>query len=372
MQNPTTPHLGLPLPSGYNALDEDLPRIVAALLSIDSKFALLDTLLATDDGAMDELQELVSAIKANAASIGSLISAKADKTAVAASLAELAASISGLSTGIDSFRPNMVVVDTVNEPGDPSLVIPAPVDGMVMRIIGDGGLYRYDATCVEPADGEMVISNGQATGRWVLKIASPQFVIAYALWECLDAARDLIRQFAANDRVIVETITAGSQWTCPDGVYFIRRARLQGAGGSGLGGQNVLGGYGGGYLEAAFPVTPGATYAIAIGAGGTGTTSTTIGNSGGDTSFTANGVTYLAQGGGGANRTAAGAATGGYLNISGGAPTGTQGGPAMLGAPGQAAVSPVGYGAGSAGANSSGVSSLTAGNGVIILEYRAP
>lgn len=74
----TTPHLGLPLSYPSNSLEDDVLRLRTALVGIDTKFQALDTLLQSDDVTLDQVQELVNAIKANRGDIAALLSGKAD------------------------------------------------------------------------------------------------------------------------------------------------------------------------------------------------------------------------------------------------------------------------------------------------------
>lgn len=83
----TTPHLGLPLPHPDNSLEDDVPRIRAALAALDQKVEALDTLLHSDDLTLDTVQELVGAVKAARSDIGAL------NTLVAGQLAANSAAI---------------------------------------------------------------------------------------------------------------------------------------------------------------------------------------------------------------------------------------------------------------------------------------
>lgn len=78
MINETTPHLGLPLPHPSNSLEDDVLRLRTAFGGIDTKFQALDTLLQSDDATLDQVQELVNAIKANRGDILDLLMDKAD------------------------------------------------------------------------------------------------------------------------------------------------------------------------------------------------------------------------------------------------------------------------------------------------------
>lgn len=73
-----TPHLDLPLPHLNNLLQDDVPRLRAAFSALDTKFQALDTLLQSDDATLDQIQELVTAIKENRGDILDLLSDKAD------------------------------------------------------------------------------------------------------------------------------------------------------------------------------------------------------------------------------------------------------------------------------------------------------
>ena len=116
--------------------------------------------------------------------------------------------------------------------------------------------------------------------------------------------------------------TAGTfSWTCPANVYSVQ-AFVTGGGGAGQGISSVqqLGGTGGagGTAIKRCAVTPGYSYTVVCGAGGTGVASG-VGNSGGSSSFggaTGNGGVAAAAGGfinGGG-----GSASGGDFNITGG------------------------------------------------------
>jgi hypothetical protein len=76
--NETTAHLALQLPHPSNSLEDDILRLRSAISAIDTKFQGLDTLLSSDDATLDQVQELVNAIKANAGDILDLLSDKAD------------------------------------------------------------------------------------------------------------------------------------------------------------------------------------------------------------------------------------------------------------------------------------------------------
>lgn len=60
-----THHVDLPLPHRDNDLSVDVERLRQALNAVDAKFGSLDVLLQSDDATLDQLQELVNAIKTN-------------------------------------------------------------------------------------------------------------------------------------------------------------------------------------------------------------------------------------------------------------------------------------------------------------------
>lgn len=86
-----TAHLDLPLPHPSNELSDDVHRLRDALEGIDDKFEALDTLLQSDDATLDQIQELVSAIKENRSTISGLLSDKADGSVVSAIAGRVAA-----------------------------------------------------------------------------------------------------------------------------------------------------------------------------------------------------------------------------------------------------------------------------------------
>lgn len=59
-----TPRYLLPLPHPLNLLQDDVSRLRDAIAQIDGLLFLINTTLATNDPAMDSLQEVVNAIKA--------------------------------------------------------------------------------------------------------------------------------------------------------------------------------------------------------------------------------------------------------------------------------------------------------------------
>lgn len=182
---------------------------------------------------------------------------------------------------------------------------------------------------------------------------------------------------------VLEVKTSGTSWVCPLGV---RRGRVIGTGGGGSGcksssSANIhMSGASGATFIADVHLIPGTTYTYAIGAGGSGVYSVAAGNAGGDTTFTANGVTYTAQGGVGGRDSSTSTppiatATNGTINLRGGGCGAVEGAASYWGGGGPAsgsagaAAAPTAYGAGSGRATSDSPNSAAAAAGVLVLEY---
>ena len=196
--------------------------------------------------------------------------------------------------------------------------------------------------------------------------------------------------------------TSSGNFTIPAGVTVMRITVL-GAGGGGGGsttGSNGVGGGAGGMLIKSFTgLTPGATCAYSVGAGGSGgAAGANNGSAGGDTSITVGGTTYTGSGGPGGINTAGVSLTSGggntgngdinitgqqgrlYSTMAGGYITGAGGNTdygtstlAAITASGQTdGQNATGYGAGGSGAVAAVASSHAGGNGaggLIIIEY---
>lgn len=85
--NDLTPHLGLPLPHPANDLGSDVLRLRDALQALDGHVGALQAALQSDDVTLDQLQELVDAIKSNRGDIAALLSLKASAEALGAEAA---------------------------------------------------------------------------------------------------------------------------------------------------------------------------------------------------------------------------------------------------------------------------------------------
>ena len=173
-------------------------------------------------------------------------------------------------------------------------------------------------------------------------------------------------------QTVLEVLTSGTSWTCPLGVRTIKVTGT-GGGASGLKGSssftiNGAGGAGATFI-ANIGVAPGTAYTYALGAGGSAKTSDGAGNSGGTTTFTANGITRSAPGGRGGSiaDSPISSATNGDINLTtshgasgggnssywgGGGPEIVTTGPAPIanyGSGGARGITPLNSGAGTAG-----------------------
>jgi hypothetical protein len=199
------------------------------------------------------------------------------------------------------------------------------------------------------------------------------------------------RVVAANGpRGEMQVYTGSAPFTVPAGVTRIR-VRVVGAGGGGgrgTGTNAAAGGGAGGYAEGWYDVTPGSTYMVTVGAGGSGATSPgAAGSPGGTTSF---GDLLSATGGSGQSPLEAGG-SGGYgvggqinagggdgLDATGGAPTmGGGGGNSVFGGGGRAGTVAGGnakaFGAGGGGSYGPGTpgNGGSGAHGVCIVEWWA-
>ena len=120
----------------------------------------------------------------------------------------------------------------------------------------------------------------------------------------------------ANNFSALNVYTTTQNVTVPAGVSKIR-ARMWGAGSSGIGGAaGTVGGAGGAFVDAFFTVTPGQTLNLTIGAGGA--TSTGAANNGGASTIQINsGAAILTAGGGTGSTGGVPSATIGYFGING-------------------------------------------------------
>lgn len=123
MTDDRTAHLSLPLPHPTNALDEDVGRLRTSLNGIDAKFAALDALLMSDDETLDQLQELVTQIKANKSTITAILADKAN----ASDLAATNEVVAGQATDIAAMKGRLDTLESrpVAQPVEESVTLTA-------------------------------------------------------------------------------------------------------------------------------------------------------------------------------------------------------------------------------------------------------
>jgi PKD repeat protein len=184
-----------------------------------------------------------------------------------------------------------------------------------------------------------------------------------------------------NNYLVMWNATVANTWPAPYGInsnlwYLV-------IGGGGGGGSYGGGGGAGGFLNGTFTVSPGSTYTVAVGSGGTAGTTTAKGGNGGNSSFAnttpTNGFQAMGGGGGGSSSNTAATRNGGNGGSGGGGArgTGTAGtgiaGQGMGGGTGQSLTFPTRYlgGGGGGGTVLGGTSTGTAagngGNGTVSL-----
>ena len=180
-----------------------------------------------------------------------------------------------------------------------------------LAVIG-GGLFDAISTV------NLVVSTGTPTIGNVLTAADTQGTVK---WSSAGSSGGGI---PSNIKVV--STVGGNDWKIPDGVTRLR-VRAWGGGGGGANGYGGGGG-GGGYAESILTVSPGETYTITVGQGGTASTvAHTDGGGGGDSKFNLQlSPTILVKGAaggggysdklGGGDYTDAGGLGGGTLGIS--------------------------------------------------------
>lgn len=188
----------------------------------------------------------------------------------------------------------------------------------------------------------------------------------------------------------IQVLTTSGTWTKPDGIrkIFVRGVAGGGSGGGGNTGTTYgAGGGAGGYFEKIIDVSDITYVEVTIGAGGARqTTANTDGNPGGSTSF---GSYASATGGSGGGHVTSsrdggvgGTATGGDLNLSGGAGQGARAEPALGGISpfggagmgtnsGTVNIDATGFGCGGSGSCNNFNDSGAGADGVIIVQEYA-
>lgn len=187
MLSQTTPVLNLPLPNAANKLEEDLPRLVAALGILDTQFGAIHTLLGSDDTTLDQLQELVNAIKDNRSTIAALMADMATKEQLAAVSAAVTAVGAAAATVLDlqnlssTVGPEIAALQASspisglsatadangNLPGTVAFRLPPGMQGQYY-LLEPYGLYMFQGAATDPADGQTCILPASGAGRWML------------------------------------------------------------------------------------------------------------------------------------------------------------------------------------------------------------
>ena len=168
-------------------------------------------------------------------------------------------------------------------------------------------------------------SSSSALSRWASALRASGMAVAMLV---IGAGQ------AQGQTVVTKSTVGNDTWTCPTGVSSVQVEAYGGGGGGGGAGKNwseAGGGAGGSYLKYTASVTPGTTYQLTVGAGGTGGTGgTSAGGTGGTggTSYFGNtsagssaGAVVLAVGGpGGIGNNTQGTVTS-YTTTAGGTAT---------------------------------------------------
>lgn len=160
----TTAHLGLQLPHPSNSLEDDVLRLRSAITAVDAQFLVLDTLLASDDPALNTLQEVVDVLKDNVGvvfdHVGSGGAAHADATG----------SVDGFMSAADKTKLDAVtlgpVFDTVqitptSEDQTAFTVAGGYTPGAIMVFLNGIKLLPADFTAATSPD--LVLAVGAAT-----------------------------------------------------------------------------------------------------------------------------------------------------------------------------------------------------------------
>lgn len=122
-----TQHLSLPLPHEDNLLEEDVARLRAALSEIDTRVHQLNQLVASNDPAFDNVQEIVTALKANVATAATIASSLASHTqnynnphgTTASQIGAIHSQQRGAANGVASLDAAVQVPYSQLKPGKP-------------------------------------------------------------------------------------------------------------------------------------------------------------------------------------------------------------------------------------------------------------
>jgi hypothetical protein len=162
-------------------------------------------------------------------------------------------------------------------------------EALAVQVVTDLGLPTLDSGKYLTNDGDLLswdsVQAPLVSGTNI-KTINGSSILASGDLTLLTASTDVTIQL---DSYV--TLTSGTEWTCPAGVRKVRMLAT-GAGGGSEGNASYFGpsGGGGGTVMAVFAVTPATVYTYAIGAGSAKA-------DGGDTTFTANDITYTGSGG---------------------------------------------------------------------------
>lgn len=168
--------------------------------------------------------------------------------------------------------------------------------GSLLSLSGTATVYVTAAAADLPtltgdATGSLTLPAGTTGQRPTATVGMIRYNTTTSLFEAYDGAWKNIPLSAtmvlpSTNGQVLYNVPGTYSWTCPAGVNFVN-ALCIGGGGSGFFGTVGAAGGGGGGLAWAnnIPVTPGNSYTITVGAGGTSTTAGTAGTAGGNSLF---------------------------------------------------------------------------------------
>lgn len=192
--NEQTPLLGLPLPHPANDLGSDVLRLRDALQALDGHVGALQAALQSDDVALDQLQELVDAIKANRGDIAALLSLKASADALEAEVQarqqgdqQLAQQLAAHAANIGALQWHPITADHTLVAGrryallaSVAVTLPDnPAAGDVIELTKLPGV-----TPVIQSGGALIAAGGQSDAAVTYNINSPlTLVYSGTRWE---------------------------------------------------------------------------------------------------------------------------------------------------------------------------------------------
>lgn len=140
----------------------------ARLAELDAWRTSLTAELPGIDGRLDALESG----KADATAVGVALAEKADAAATATALAAKAN-----QTDLASTQAKLPILVQPEDLGNLTIAA-GVVDGQLAAVAGYG-LYRYDSTSTETADGESILQPSAGGGRWYLAAPHWDFVWSY-------------------------------------------------------------------------------------------------------------------------------------------------------------------------------------------------